>query len=48
MWRAFSNGFPGAGDYELCRVHQCWRRHAADLETEIIKRGMIFTVIDWD
>jgi hypothetical protein len=25
-----------------------WKRHAADLETEMLSRGMIFDVIDWD
>ena len=24
-----------------------WRRHAADLETEMLRRGMTFEVIDW-
>jgi hypothetical protein len=24
-----------------------WKRHAADLESEMIKRGMVFEVIDW-
>ena len=24
-----------------------WKKHAADLETEMLKRGMIFEVIDW-
>jgi hypothetical protein len=24
-----------------------WRLHAADLEAEMLKRGMIFEVIDW-
>ena len=24
-----------------------WKKHAADLEAEMIKRGMIFEVIDW-
>ncbi len=24
-----------------------WRHHAADLEAEMIKRGMMFEVIDW-
>jgi hypothetical protein len=24
-----------------------WREHAADLEAEMLKRGMIFEVIDW-
>jgi hypothetical protein len=24
-----------------------WRRHAAELESEMLKRGMFFDVIDW-
>jgi hypothetical protein len=24
-----------------------WKKHAADLESEMIKRGMVFEVIDW-
>jgi hypothetical protein len=24
-----------------------WRKHAADLEAEMLKRGMMFEVIDW-
>lgn len=24
-----------------------WKKHAADLEAEMLKRGMIFNVIDW-
>jgi hypothetical protein len=24
-----------------------WKKHAADLEAEMLKRGMMFTVIDW-
>ena len=24
-----------------------WKKHAADLETEMLRRGMIFNVIDW-
>jgi hypothetical protein len=24
-----------------------WKKHAADLEMEMIKRGMIFEVINW-
>jgi hypothetical protein len=24
-----------------------WKKHAADLESEMLKRGMIFEVIDW-
>jgi hypothetical protein len=25
-----------------------WKKHAADLESEMLKRGMMFTAIDWD
>jgi len=25
-----------------------WKKHAADLEAEMLRRGIIFTVIDWD
>jgi hypothetical protein len=25
-----------------------WQKHAADLEAEMLKRGMMFRVIDWD
>ena len=24
-----------------------WKKHAADIETEMLKRGMFFKVIDW-
>jgi hypothetical protein len=24
-----------------------WKKHAADIEAEMIKRGMLFEVIDW-
>jgi hypothetical protein len=24
-----------------------WRKHAADIEAEMLKRGMMFTVVDW-
>ncbi len=24
-----------------------WKTHAADLETEMLRRGMIFEIIDW-
>src|SRR5260370_42528377 len=32
-----------------CRVRETpdWRHHAADLEAEMLKRGMMFEVIDW-
>jgi len=25
-----------------------WKKHAAELEAEMLKRGMTFDVIDWD
>jgi hypothetical protein len=25
-----------------------WKRHAGELESEMLKRGMFFEVIDWD
>ena len=24
-----------------------WKKHAADLESEMLKRGLMFNVIDW-
>ena len=24
-----------------------WKKHAADLETEMLRRGMLFSVIEW-
>jgi hypothetical protein len=29
------------------RVTPDWKQHAADLEAEMLKRGMMFEVIDW-
>jgi hypothetical protein len=31
------------------RVHETpeWKKHTADLEAEMLRRGMIFEVIDW-
>jgi hypothetical protein len=33
----------------LARVRETpdWKKHAADLESEMLKRGMRFEVIDW-
>jgi hypothetical protein len=25
-----------------------WKKHAADLEAEMLRRGMLFSVIEWD
>jgi hypothetical protein len=29
------------------RDTQEWKKHAADLESEMLRRGMLFEVIDW-
>jgi len=31
----------------LVRETPDWKKHAADLESEMLKRGMFFEVIDW-
>jgi hypothetical protein len=38
------------GEQPRFRVRETpdWKQHAADLEAEMIKRGMIFDLIDWD
>jgi len=38
------------GDEPRFKVRETrdWRRHAADLEVEMIKRGMLFEMIDWN
>jgi hypothetical protein len=38
------------GEQPRFRVRETpdWKQHAANLEAEMIKRGMIFDVIDWD
>ncbi|WP_291866321.1 hypothetical protein [Bradyrhizobium sp.] len=37
------------GEERRFRVRETpdWRQHAADLEAEMLKRGMFFEVIDW-
>jgi hypothetical protein len=37
------------GDEPRFRVRETpdWKTHAADLEAEMLKRGMLFEVIDW-
>jgi hypothetical protein len=29
------------------RETPAWKKHAADLEAEMLKRGMLFSVIEW-
>jgi hypothetical protein len=42
------DAFEGRGEPRF-RVHETpdWKKHAADLEAEMLKRGMIFSIIDW-
>jgi hypothetical protein len=37
------------GEQPRFRVRQTpdWKKHAGELETEMLKRGMFFEVIDW-
>jgi hypothetical protein len=37
------------GEQPRFRVRETpdWKKHAAELETEMLKRGMYFEVIDW-
>jgi hypothetical protein len=37
------------GEQARFRVHETheWKLHAADLETEMINRGMVFDLVDW-
>jgi hypothetical protein len=39
----------GMGEERRFRIRETpdWRKHAADLEAEMLKRGMFFEVIDW-
>ena len=40
---------PCSGDPKFkVRETPDWKKHAANLEAEMLKRGMIFEVIDWD
>ncbi|MEH2493553.1 hypothetical protein V1294_000032 [Bradyrhizobium sp. AZCC 1678] len=38
-----------AGDQPRFRVRETpdWRAHAANLESEMLRRGMFFEIIDW-
>jgi len=46
---AADDALVGRGEETRFRVRetQDWKKHAADLEMEMIRRGMIFEVIDW-
>ncbi|MCG2672313.1 hypothetical protein ACFPFP_35890 [Bradyrhizobium sp. GCM10023182] len=46
---ASDNAQKAAGDKPRFRVRETrdWREHAANLETEMLNRGMYFEIIDW-
>jgi hypothetical protein len=47
---ASDDALAGLGDEPRFRVRETheWKEHAADLEAEMLRRGMLFEVIDWD
>jgi hypothetical protein len=46
---ASDDALNGSGKEGRFRVRETpeWKLHAADLESEMLRRGMIFEVIDW-
>ena len=46
---AADEALKGQGDEPRFRVRETpdWKMHAADIEAEMLKRGMMFEVIDW-
>jgi hypothetical protein len=46
---ASDDALNGLGEEARFRVRETadWKKHAADLESEMLKRGMFFEVIDW-
>jgi hypothetical protein len=46
---AADDALKGQGKETRFRVRETpdWKQHAADLETEMLRRGMTFEVIDW-
>ena len=49
MYEGIRGALAGLGEESRFRVRETpeWKMHAADLEAEMLKRGMIFEVIDW-
>lgn len=47
---ASDDALTALGEETRFRVRETpeWKKHAAELETEMLKRGMLFEVIDWD
>jgi hypothetical protein len=46
---AADNALKAQGQETRFRIRETpdWRRHAAELESEMLRRGMFFDVIDW-
>jgi hypothetical protein len=46
---AADEAFKAQGEQARFRVRETpdWKKHASELETEMLKRGMYFEVIDW-
>ena len=46
---ASDDAMAAQGEERRFRVRETpdWKQHAADIETEMLKRGMFFAVIDW-
>jgi hypothetical protein len=46
---AADDGLSGLGEEPRFRVRETaeWKKHASELETEMLRRGMFFEVIDW-
>jgi hypothetical protein len=46
---ASDDALSGLGEEPRFRVRETpeWKKHAADLESEMLKRGMAFEMIDW-
>ena len=46
---AADDSLSGLGEKPRFRVRKTsdWKKHAADLEVEMLARGMMFEVIDW-
>jgi hypothetical protein len=46
---ASDDALSGLGEEPRFRVRETpeWKKHAADIESEMLKRGMVFEMIDW-
>ena len=46
---AADDGLSGLGEEPRFRVRETaeWKKHASELEAEMLRRGMFFEVIDW-